>query len=418
MGKLGRCVASNFEQYGLPVPELVRADMADLGLREGSAGIFDAIVTDPPYGVRAGVRQSSEALHATARHTARAAPDSAPSIAAPASTEGGGGSEGAGARRCFPRTRGVEGEGVLLDLVDLAARALRVGGRLTFLYAATGGFSPSMLPCHPCLVLAQDCAGEALTPFLSRRIITMVKVAPYDFAKAAEYREVGEAAARASGTLSVGLRERMGDAYDAWLASRRKELPALVDRLVRSKGSCGGAAELEHESPREEAAAAAAERAGGEASDGGEQAPVSRGQLKKDAKRLIRQMQREQRLAAAAAAASEGTPAVPELGGAHDTADLERFAAAVGWKRGGSRGDGSAGAPDGADGAKGGSAASAPQSKRARLRQNAAQRVALMLCGELPMQIGQVPFMRPSVSAALAAAGGSGVAAAHDTGRH
>lgn len=135
MGKLGRCVASNFEQYGLPAPELVRADMADLGIREGAAGMFDAIVTDPPYGVRAGVRQSGEAVHATARHAKRGgAPLAAPpeeatgSAAASAAAEGGGSAgEGKGVRRSFPRTHGVEGEGVLLDLVDLAARALRLG---------------------------------------------------------------------------------------------------------------------------------------------------------------------------------------------------------------------------------------------------------------------------------------------------
>jgi tRNA G10 N-methylase Trm11 len=101
--------------------------------------MFDAIVTDPPYGVRAGVRQSGEAVHATARHAKReVAPLAAPPVEA---AEGGGSAgEGRGARRSFPRTHGVEGEGVLLDLVDLAARALRLG--------ACQGLVPSPPP-HP-----------------------------------------------------------------------------------------------------------------------------------------------------------------------------------------------------------------------------------------------------------------------------
>lgn len=279
---------------------------------------------------------------------------------------------------------------------------MRAGGRITFLYAATGGFTASLLPCHPCLALAQDCAGEALTPFLSRRIITMVKVAPYDFSKVAEYRAAGEAAARSSGTLDVGLRERMGEAYDVWLTSRRKELPTLVHRLVRGKVSGGdGGGSAEHGALLPGEVAATSELGGDVASGNEQQAPVSRGQLKKDAKRLIRQMQREQRLAAAAAAGGGASAPVEAGARSHDTADLERFAAAVGWKRGGPRAGSNAGlgSADGGDDGKGLVAAS--QSKRARLRQNAAHRVALMMSGELPMQIGQVPFMRPSVLVAL-----------------
>ena len=48
-------IRSNFKQYGLPSPELVRSDNAiyHRHFRE-HLPFFDAIVTDPPYGIRAG----------------------------------------------------------------------------------------------------------------------------------------------------------------------------------------------------------------------------------------------------------------------------------------------------------------------------------------------------------------------------
>lgn len=134
---------------GLPLPEIVRADMADLMMRKGVDEVFDALVTDPPYGVRAGVRQSSDAAAAAPRRPSRCTPFAAaraaagdsdiaalPAVshnlprqsAAPASTSEGGGGEATGTtRQSFPRTRVAAGDTVLLDLVDLAARMLRVG---------------------------------------------------------------------------------------------------------------------------------------------------------------------------------------------------------------------------------------------------------------------------------------------------
>jgi len=42
----------NFEQYGLPPPEVLRMDSTRGRFRE-SAGLFDCIICDPPYGLRA-----------------------------------------------------------------------------------------------------------------------------------------------------------------------------------------------------------------------------------------------------------------------------------------------------------------------------------------------------------------------------
>ena len=41
----------NFEQYGLDIPNIFRIDSTKLILR--TTELFDAIITDPPYGIRA-----------------------------------------------------------------------------------------------------------------------------------------------------------------------------------------------------------------------------------------------------------------------------------------------------------------------------------------------------------------------------
>eukprot|EP00961_Rhodomonas_salina_P110215 1483521-Rhodomonas_salina.2 len=51
------CRLSNFDQYGLMRPlDIVRCDNAHPVWR--MATVFDAIVCDPPYGVRAGARKT------------------------------------------------------------------------------------------------------------------------------------------------------------------------------------------------------------------------------------------------------------------------------------------------------------------------------------------------------------------------
>ena len=53
---------ANFQQYGLSPPVgLLRADAHFPPFRECSRGFLDAIVCDPPYGVRAGGRRSISA---------------------------------------------------------------------------------------------------------------------------------------------------------------------------------------------------------------------------------------------------------------------------------------------------------------------------------------------------------------------
>lgn len=48
-------IFSNFVQYGLDKPEILRMDCTNDMFKSG--GFFDAIVCDPPYGIRAGAKE-------------------------------------------------------------------------------------------------------------------------------------------------------------------------------------------------------------------------------------------------------------------------------------------------------------------------------------------------------------------------
>jgi hypothetical protein len=137
----------------------LRADLSAAG------GVLDAIAADPPYGVRAGGRKSGRA----------------PGAPAPAPPP-----PGAAPRRALPRAPYPLAE-CCRDLADLAARALVLGGRLAFWVPAAPGFYDSAeLPTHPALRRVANCE-QVLSGRYSRRLVAMVKVAPYDAASAAAH---------------------------------------------------------------------------------------------------------------------------------------------------------------------------------------------------------------------------------------
>lgn len=108
---------------------------------------FDAIVSDPPYGIR----ESSQ--HISRRQTTTNDAD-----------------EESSAREKYDLT------GIYGDLLNFANRYLRVGGRLVFwMPTHITTYDERLLPTHPCFqMVAND--EQQLNRTTSRRLITMVKI--------------------------------------------------------------------------------------------------------------------------------------------------------------------------------------------------------------------------------------------------
>ncbi|CAM9211442.1 unnamed protein product, partial [Ectocarpus sp. 6 AP-2014] len=161
-GKKGRSVFTNFDKYGLPRPELVRSDNALYGRHFRVMELYDCIVTDPPYGIRAGARKSGREGEAR--------------IVKPEERFDH-----------MPHTQHYPVEDVLVDLLEVAAQTLVLGGRLCYLLASTWEFDLQRdLPRHPCLELSHH-SMQGLTQLLCRRLITMTKTCRYDPLRREEY---------------------------------------------------------------------------------------------------------------------------------------------------------------------------------------------------------------------------------------
>lgn len=105
-----RDIFANFEQYRLQPPlGLLRMDMHTPPFRDDLEAVFDAIIGDPPYGVRAGGRKMEPREGVTVRNRATHIPSTKPYLL---------------------------GE-CLRDLVSLSARLLKLGGRLVFFVPAS-----------------------------------------------------------------------------------------------------------------------------------------------------------------------------------------------------------------------------------------------------------------------------------------
>lgn len=219
----------NFEAYGFARPSgVLVADMSRLPFRRKRGvsspqsssqcfeGAFDAIIADPPYGVRAGGRKQAVVVggeggagettggdgggggeeDTEAGQPSRAPPSTSSSShhhhhqsgPRPARANARFRAEGAPA----PTAPYELGE-CLWDLLRLAASALSVGGRLVFFLPARPGSGPEALPKHPCLRVVADCE-QPLTRWYCRRLVAMEKWRRHD----GEETEAEEAAARAS----------------------------------------------------------------------------------------------------------------------------------------------------------------------------------------------------------------------------
>lgn len=155
-------VWSNFEQYGLPKPlSLMRSDNNLPPWRSGLKEIFDAIICDPPYGVRAGGRKSG------GRKLLKGAVDP---YTVPEEKR----------FNHIPSTAAYSLAECMSDLLELAARMLVMGGRLVFFFPVLreDTVTVAQFPEHPCFTLIASCE-QILSLRYSRYLLTMVKTGHY-----------------------------------------------------------------------------------------------------------------------------------------------------------------------------------------------------------------------------------------------
>lgn len=157
-------IVTNFSQYGLPPPELVRSDNAIYHRHfRQHLPLFDAIVTDPPYGIRAGARKSG-----SRKDEVRPVLDEH-------------------RHDHIAQTKPYVVSDVMSDLLNVAAMTLRMGGRLCYVIPSMQDFNESEdLPRHDCLRLVSVCY-QPLQTELGRRTVTMEKVREYEEDKRDEY---------------------------------------------------------------------------------------------------------------------------------------------------------------------------------------------------------------------------------------
>uniref|UniRef100_A0A0D6R2X9 tRNA (guanine(10)-N(2))-methyltransferase n=1 Tax=Araucaria cunninghamii TaxID=56994 RepID=A0A0D6R2X9_ARACU len=167
-------VWSNFKQYGLPPPiSLIRADNNLPPWRGDLQEVCDAIICDPPYGVRAGGRKSGGRKLLKGLIGPYVIPDEK-------------------RRDHIPSTAFYSLEECVHDLLDMAARLLVMGGRLVFFYPlAVDEDAKDIFPDHKCFTLVSH-SEQILSTRYSRCLLTMEKTARYtrDVAELARKRHL------------------------------------------------------------------------------------------------------------------------------------------------------------------------------------------------------------------------------------
>jgi tRNA (guanine10-N2)-methyltransferase len=154
-------VWSNFKQYNLAPPlGLFRADNNMPPWRNNVSEIFDAIICDPPYGVRAGGRKSGGRKMLNGKRDAYIIPEEM-------------------RKDHIPSTAPYTLEECVHDLFDMAARLLVMGGRLVYFFpAARDECSETHFPKHPCFTLVSK-SEQILSTRWSRCLLTMEKTQRY-----------------------------------------------------------------------------------------------------------------------------------------------------------------------------------------------------------------------------------------------
>ncbi len=166
-------LVDNFEFYKLPPPAmLLHADIGHLPWRVSMQ--VDAIVCDPPYGVRAGIMCS-----------------------ATSSTAGGSGNDADAAvhRAKFAGTSAQGLDDVMSTFLHVSAHHLRMGGRLVFWQPTTQYEDFSDVVTHPSFELMYAPLEMIHENIWSRRLVVMVKVREFEAGMVASVKPANVAAA-------------------------------------------------------------------------------------------------------------------------------------------------------------------------------------------------------------------------------
>ncbi len=140
-----RDIWSNFAQYKLPGPlGVIRSDSLHSAFRCGLQ-MFDAMITDPPYGIKEGAKMYREGIDAR------------------------------NYEQHFQSTRRVCTDDLLWGMLNMAVDMLVDGGRLVYWLPTTPEYKDSDLPTHPLLKLVHN-SEQPLTLRMSRRLIVMVRL--------------------------------------------------------------------------------------------------------------------------------------------------------------------------------------------------------------------------------------------------
>lgn len=209
-------IVTNFSQYGLPPPELVRSDNAIYHRHfRQHLPLFDAIVTDPPYGIRAGARKSG-----SRKDEVRPVLDEH-------------------RHDHIAQTKPYVVSDVMSDLLNVAAMTLRMGGRLCYVIPSMQDFDESEdLPRHDCLRLVSVCY-QPLQTELGRRTVTMEKVKEYEEDKRDEYVKSTWVNGPESADKVANIREKLIEAakkkpdYEEKAAIRKQKRKAT--KLAKQK---------------------------------------------------------------------------------------------------------------------------------------------------------------------------------------
>eukprot|EP00755_Sulcionema_specki_P006983 Sspe_Gene.36959::Locus_17858_Transcript_1_2_Confidence_0.750_Length_1737::g.36959::m.36959/K15430/TRM11, TRMT11; tRNA (guanine10-N2)-methyltransferase len=167
LGTMEKGIRSNCKQYGFKPAEILRMDIAKLCFKRQP--IFDAIMCDPPYGRRESRKKiDSERQDVVTAYVKGLTPEQQKARV-----------EALEKRYIPPPKTEYRMEQLVVDLIDIAAKMLVVGGRLVYWHPTTAAYDPSELATNPCLKVVADC-GQSVTIKLKRRLITMEKVKEWE----------------------------------------------------------------------------------------------------------------------------------------------------------------------------------------------------------------------------------------------